>query len=145
MQDHAQPIPFAESEMANISGGFDNRSGPGPQIMSASTLTGDEVVNQEGEDLGEIDHIMIDVPTGKIAYAVLSFGGFLGVGEKLFAVPWSALTLDADNRQFVLDIDKERLKDAPGFDKEHWPQMAQADWATEVHNFYGAKPYWERH
>ena len=131
--------------MANISGGYDNTSGPGPMIMSADTLTGDDVVNTAGEDLGEIDHIMIDVPSGKIAYAVLSFGGFLGMGDKLFAIPWSALTLDADNKQFVLNIDKDKLKDAPGFDKDHWPDLAQEDWATEVHSFYGAEPYWQRH
>jgi sporulation protein YlmC with PRC-barrel domain len=134
-----------EVAMANVTGGYDNASGPGPQIMSASTLTGDDVVNAAGEDLGEIDHIMIDVPTGKIAYAVLSFGGFMGMGDKLFAIPWSALTLDADNKQFVLNVTKDKLKGAPGFDKDHWPEMAQEDWATEIHNFYGAEPYWQRH
>jgi sporulation protein YlmC with PRC-barrel domain len=134
-----------EVDMANVSGGYDNARGPGPQIMSASTLTGDDVVNASGEDLGEIDHIMIDVPTGRIAYAVLSFGGFLGMGDKLFAIPWSALTLDADNKQFVLNINKEKLKNAPGFDKDHWPEMAQQDWANEIHKFYGAEPYWQHH
>ena len=59
---------------------------------------------------------MLDVPSGRVAYAVLSFGGFLGMGEKLFVVPWSALTLDTVNKRFVLDVTKERLKDAPGFD-----------------------------
>jgi hypothetical protein len=76
-----------------------------------------------------------------VAYAVLSFGGFLGMGEKLFAVPWSALTLDTVNKRFVLDASKERLESAPGFDKDHWPDMADTTWAKEVHDYYGVTPY----
>jgi sporulation protein YlmC with PRC-barrel domain len=116
--------------------------GPGPEVMGASTLSGDSVVDRNGESLGEIKEIMVDVPTGRVAYAVLSFGGFLGMGDKLFAVPWSALTLDADQKQFVLDVDRSRLKDAPGFDKDHWPSMAQPTWASIVYKFYGVDPYW---
>lgn len=128
--------------MASIQGSTRSGSGPGPQVMAADTLTGDEVVNAAGESLGEINHIMLDVPSGRIAYAVLSFGGFLGMGDKLFAIPWSALTLDTEQNHFVLNVDKERLKGAPGFDKDHWPSMAQEQWAAEVHRFYGANPYW---
>lgn len=113
------------------------------RVMSASSLTGDRVRNSADEDLGKVHDIMIDVPTGRIAYAVLSFGGVLGVGSKLFAVPWSALTLDEDEKEFVLDIDKRRLENAPGFDKDNWPDMADASWRNEVYNFYGAEPYWE--
>jgi sporulation protein YlmC with PRC-barrel domain len=127
-----------------IIGGHSGK-GPGPEIMGASTLTGDKVVNGVGETLGEIREIMLDVPTGRIAYVVLEFGGFLGLGDKLFAVPWNALTLDADNECFILNVDKDRLKHAPGFDKDHWPAMAQAEWATEVHRFYNAEPYWRYH
>src|SRR5882672_10300112 len=76
--------------------------GPGPELMDAATLQGDTVVNAAGEDLGKIEAIMLDVITGRIAYAVLSFGGFLGLGMKLFAIPWSALTLDAAEKRFIL-------------------------------------------
>ncbi|MBP6490514.1 MAG: PRC-barrel domain containing protein, partial [Thauera sp.] len=72
--------------------------------------------------------------------AVLSFGGFLGLGEKLFAVPWSAMTLDRNQRCFVLDVSKDRLKDAPGFDKDVWPDMADPEWTAKVHTYYGTKP-----
>jgi sporulation protein YlmC with PRC-barrel domain len=115
--------------------------GPGPEIMGASTLTGDAVVNALGENLGAIREIMLDVPNGRIAYAVLEFGG-LGLDDKLFAVPWNALTLDADNKCFILSIEKERLRDAPGFDKDHWPQLIQSEWAMQLHRFYNAEPYW---
>ena len=117
-------------------------SGPGPRIMSAGTLEGDEVINGSGEKLGTIDEIMLDVSSGRIAYAVLSAGGFLGVGDKLFAIPWNALTLDVDRECFVLDIDKEQLESAPGFDKDHWPSMADLSWAQSVHSYYGTTPYW---
>jgi sporulation protein YlmC with PRC-barrel domain len=87
-------------------------------------LIGDDVYNQDGEDLGDIKEIMIDTIKGPVSYAVLSFGGILGIGEKLFAVPWEALKLDPENKRFLLNVDKYRLKDAPGLDKDLWPDMA---------------------
>jgi sporulation protein YlmC with PRC-barrel domain len=112
-------------------------AGPGPALMGADTLIGDSVVNGSNDDLGDIKEIMLDMNTGQVAYAVLAFGGFLGMGEKLFAVPWQALHLDTINKRFVLDIDKERLKNAPGFHKDAWPDMADVQWANQVHSFYG--------
>jgi sporulation protein YlmC with PRC-barrel domain len=115
--------------------------GPGPDLMGADTLIGNDVYNHNEEDLGDIKEIMLDVRSGRVSYAVLSFGGFLGMGEKLFAVPWNALTLDTVNKRFVLNVEKERLENAPGFDKDSWPNMADESWATEIHSFYGTKPY----
>lgn len=114
--------------------------GPGPNLMGANTLVGNDVYNRQEESLGDIKEIMLDTHTGRVSYAVLSFGGFLGMGEKLFAVPWSALTLDPANKRFILDIGKERLKDAPGFDKDHWPNMADQTWTREIHSYYGTNP-----
>lgn len=128
---------------AQIVGTPTDSSGPGPRLMLASTLAGDEVVNREGEKLGTIDEIMLDVPMGRIAYAVLSSGGFLGIGEKLFAIPWAALTLDTENKCFILDVSKERMEQAPGFDKDHWPSLADQTWAMDVHKYYVTRPYWE--
>jgi sporulation protein YlmC with PRC-barrel domain len=115
-------------------------AGPGPALMGADTLLGDSVVNGADEDLGDIKEIMLDMNTGQVAYAVLGFGGFLGMGEKLFAVPWQALHLDTVNKRFVLNIEKERLKHAPGFDKHAWPDMSDVQWANQVHSFYGTDP-----
>ena len=117
--------------------------GPGPAIMDASTLEGDTVVNSSGEDLGRIEAIMLDVAGGRIAYAVLSFGGFLGMGSKYFAIPWPAFTLDAGEKRFILGVSRDRLENAPGFDKDHWPSMVDPTWATEVHDYYGVTPYWD--
>jgi sporulation protein YlmC with PRC-barrel domain len=115
-------------------------AGPGPALMGADTLIGDSVVNGIEEDLGDIKEIMLDMNTGQVAYAVLSFGGFLGMGEKLFAVPWQALHLDTVNHRFVLNVEKERLKTAPGFDKDAWPDMSDVNWANQIHTFYGTDP-----
>jgi sporulation protein YlmC with PRC-barrel domain len=112
--------------------------GPGPALMGADTLLGNDVYNDAGEHLGDIKEFMIDMASGKIAYAVLSFGGVLGIGDKLFAVPWNALRLDTVNKRFTLGIAKSTLKDAPGFDKDDWPSMADRTWATSVHKFYGS-------
>ena len=110
---------------------------PDPTLMGADTLIGNSVYNTEGEDLGDIKDIMLNVFDGKVSYAVLEFGGFLGMGEKLFAVPWEALKLDAENKRFTLDVGKERLENAPGFDKDHWPNMADETWAKEINAYYG--------
>jgi sporulation protein YlmC with PRC-barrel domain len=112
-------------------------------VLSASTLAGDSVRNAAGEDLGTIDEIMIDIPSGRVAYAVLSFGGFLGMGDKLFAVPWSALKVDEDEKCFILNIDKRTVEEAPGFDKENWPDMSDTAWGAEISSYYRVRPYWE--
>ena len=87
---------------------------------------------------------MIDLDDGQVAYAVLSFGGFLGLGDKLFAIPWEALAFDTENLTVILEADKEVLKYAPGFDKDHWPDNAQyeAGWLLDIYEYYGYSPYW---
>ena len=121
-------------------GGPDHRHGPGPHLMGADTLIGNDVFNQDAEDLGDIKEIMLDMRSGRISYAVLSFGGFMGLGDKLFAVPWAALKLDTVNKRFVLDVNKDHLADAPGFNKEHWPDMADVTWERSIHAYYGTRP-----
>ena len=126
---------------AGPAAGPDVRHGPGPELMGADTLVGNDVCNEKGEDLGEIKEIMLDMQNGSVAYAVLSFGSFLGMGEKLFAVPWAALTLDTEHKRFVLNVEKDRLKQAPGFDRGKWPNMADQSWARGIHSYYGTKPH----
>ena len=103
---------------------------------------GDKVVNPEEEDLGELEALMIDLETGHIAYAVLSFGGFMGVGDKLFAIPWEAITVDEAEERLILDIDKETLEDAPGFDKDDWPVAPDREYVSQVYDYYDYEPYW---
>ena len=108
-------------------------------LLSAATITGDEVCNRKDEKLGTIQDIMLDIQTGTIRYAVLSSGGFLGMGNHLFAVPWSALELDTAHKRFILDVDVERLKAAPGFDKDAWPNMADSTWNSTVDSYYATR------
>ena len=113
-----------------------------PQIMSASTMIGNKVENAAGENLGEVKELMIDRDTGDVAYAVLSFGGFLGLGDKLFAIPWRALELDTERHSFRLGVDKDRLKDAPGFDKDDWPRNPDRTFVDQIHKYYDIQPYY---
>ena len=130
-------MTYLERDTYGMYKSFRDTGGPGPRLMGADTLIGDKVCNSQEEHLGDIKEIMLDVPNGKIAYAVLSSGGVFTIGEKLFAVPWSALKLDTENKRFVLDVAKERIKDAPGFPSDRWPDMADPAWESEIHSYYG--------
>jgi sporulation protein YlmC with PRC-barrel domain len=133
----------SQSETRIVGKGSATAEGPGPYVMAASTLEGDKVLSSDGDDVGKIKEIMLDVHTGRIAYAVMSVGGFLGIGDKLLAIPWNALALDTDRKCFQLSVPSETVKNAPGFDKDHWPAMADMTWATELHSYYGSAPYWD--
>jgi hypothetical protein len=86
---------------------------------------------------------MIDLEQGRVAYAVLSFGGFLGIGDKLFAVPWRALRIDEAEHEFILDMDRDALADAPGFDKDNWPDMANPAFRDQLDEHYRTREVWE--
>lgn len=110
-------------------------------LYRGSKLIGADVENAQGENLGDIKDVVLN-SRGHIEYAVLAFGGFMGMGEKYFAVPWAALKpaagqKPADRDHYVLNMDKERLKNAPGFDKNNWPNMADRSWAKQIYAFYG--------
>jgi len=92
-----------------------------PLFLTANTVKGDKVINMAGEHLGKIEDLMIDLEYGRIVYAVLSFGGFLGIGNKLFAIPWEALSVRPHENAFALNVNKEVLEKAQGFDKDEWP------------------------
>jgi hypothetical protein len=111
--------------------------------IKASNVMGKDVVNSMQENLGDIKELMLDPVSGKIAYAVLSFGGFLGLGEKLFAVPFSALTYSHVNDEYVLDVSKDILGKAPGFDSSNWPTMATEEWNRDIYKYYEKRTYWE--
>jgi sporulation protein YlmC with PRC-barrel domain len=112
-----------------------------PDFLSASTIKGDKIVNEEGEDLGKIEELMIDLQSGNIGYAVLSFGGVMGMGDKLFAIPWQALTLRPQEHAFLLDIPKDVLEEAEGFEKDKWPLTREE--LSRTYTYYGYQPYWQ--
>nr|WP_305891166.1 PRC-barrel domain-containing protein [Methanolobus chelungpuianus] len=115
-------------------------------MLSTSAMEGDKVVNETGDKLGDIKDVMIDMQTGTVAYVVLSFGGFLGMGNKLFGVPLEAMRKKPDEHAFILNVNKERLENAPGFDKDHWPGTEAGesynDYVMNVYDYYGYEcPY----
>ena len=114
------------------------------RTLSAGTLMGDKVQNPEGETLGTLKEIMIDVQRGQIAYGVLETGSFLGMGGKLLAIPFEAFTVNEDDHKLILNVDKEVLKNAEGFDKNNWPDFASHEWITRTHDYYGYDPYFDR-
>ena len=105
--------------------------------LTATSIVGDNIVNPQGEDLGKIDNLMINLQNGTIEYAVVEFGSFLGIGGKLFAIPFQELKLDAKNRVFVINRDKDYLKQAPGFDRTHWPDTNDHGYFDDVRMYYG--------
>ncbi|HEX5057302.1 MAG TPA: PRC-barrel domain-containing protein [Gammaproteobacteria bacterium] len=105
-------------------------------LMPSDSLTGEKVKNMRGESLGRIEHFMLDLNSSRVAYAVLSFSKFVAMHGKLFAVPLTALKLDADDHSFILDVDTEQLKHAPGFDENDWPDMTDPEWERRVQEYY---------
>lgn len=110
-------------------------------ILSASTLAGDKVKNAQGEDLGKVEELMIDLESGRVAYAVLSFGGGFMHSGKFFAIPWGSLAVDQKDKNLVLNVSREMLESAEGFDKDQWPDMADPAFLTRTYTHYGIKPW----
>jgi hypothetical protein len=112
-------------------------------IVVKKSILGAKVVNAQREDLGTIEDIVLDARNNRLAYAILSFGGFLGLGDRHFAIPWEASSFDLSQKVAVLDINKDRLSNAPGFEKENWPDMANPNRGSQIYRHYGCEPYWE--
>lgn len=107
-------------------------------IVNADDVIGVSVENAQNESLGKVEAIMLDKTSGQVAYVVLSYGGFLGMGDKLFALPWSIFSYDAADDCFKIPLDKEKLKNSPGFDKDHWPDMSNTTWRNSINTYYGS-------
>jgi len=112
-------------------------------VVSASRIIGEAVVNRQDENLGKIHELVFDAREGRLAYAVLSFGGFMGMGNKLFALPWKTLEFATTENKLILNVDKEKLKAAPGFEANAMPDFADRTWGSSIHDYYGYDPYWK--
>lgn len=137
--------PSTTSAQGLVPSGESARPGPGRFLLTGDAVVGTNVVNRVGEDYGKIESVVFDVDRGCIAYAVLAYGGWSGFGLRFYAIPWKALEIDWDRKCFVLDIDRDRLRSAPGFEQGHWPAMEDEQWARDLHAVYGLPPYWETH
>ena len=115
-------------------------------VVRASKIIGETVVNRQSENVGKIHELVIDAKNNRVAYAVLSFGGFLGMGNKLFAMPWEAFEFSATENKLILNVDKEKLKTAPGFEEgEKWPDFSDTRWGEGIYNYYNFTPPWKLH
>lgn len=112
---------------------------PNHQLISSEDVEGTNVYGVDGKKIGEIDHLMIDKISGGVTYAVISFGGFLGLGHSHYPVPWAALKYDPNLGGYITGITEEKLKDAPAFSDDAWSDRS---WEAQVHKHYNAPPYW---
>lgn len=109
-------------------------------VIAAKKVQGTPVTNPQGENLGEIEDVVIDKLDGRVRYAVLSFGGFLGLGDKLFALPWEVLDYNENQGAYVINVDRDTLQNAPGFQEDQWPDMADPTWSNRIREHYRLGP-----
>ena len=112
-------------------------------LISADKVEGTPVYNPQGEKLGTVHSIMIDKLSGKVAYAVMSFGGFMGIGDRYHPLPWSVLTYDTQKGGYTVDLDRGTLEKAPTYAGGETPDWGDRTWGEQLHQHYGARPYWE--
>jgi sporulation protein YlmC with PRC-barrel domain len=112
-------------------------------IVPAKKVIGSDVIDANSEYLGVVEDLVVDAGAGRIVYAVLSFGGVIGRGDKCFAIPWSSFQFHLPEVCVVLNVDKKLLESAPGFHRGDWPDMTDSTWGTSIHKHYGLAPYGE--
>ena len=113
-----------------------------PHLVSTRQLDTYSVVNTAGEALGTVQDFMLDMATGQVVYAIVSFGGTLGLTDKWFAIPWEAMTWSPENRHLVLNVSKETLRQAPGLDKRHWQEQLNMKWLGQSSEYFGFPATW---
>jgi len=111
-------------------------------LISANKVEGTTVVNPAGEKLGSIEEIMIDKRSGKVAYAVMSFGGFLGIGDRHHPLPWGVLKYDTNLNGYVVNLDKRVLEQAPMYGSDERIDLADEAYGKKIHDYYKVPPYW---
>jgi hypothetical protein len=112
-------------------------------LISSDKVEGTAVYDRRGEKLGSIHSVMIDKISGKLAYAVMSFGGFLGMGDSYHPLPWHVLTYDTRQGGYVVDLDRNKLEGAPTYTTSETPDWSDRRWGQRVYDYYGTRPYWE--
>jgi hypothetical protein len=110
-------------------------------LISSDKVEGTAVYNREGEKLGSIHSVMIDKSSGKVAYSVMSFGGFLGIGDRYHPLPWNVLTYDSRQGGYVVDLDRSMLEGAPSYSTSEMPDWSDREWSRKVQDYYGGRPY----
>lgn len=107
-----------------------------PNLVKSHEVINVTVKDMQERNLGKIEELVLNKQSGQVCYVVLSFGGILGLGDKFFALPWRLFNYDTDNECFVINIPKEKLEQAPGFDKNNWPDMSEMSWSRNIDQYY---------
>jgi len=113
------------------------------RLIAAAQVEGTKIYNRAGESLGSVEDVIIDKMSGKVAYAVVSFGGFLGIGERHYPLPWEKLTYDTNMGGFFVDLDRSMLENAPSYTDEGTVGWDDQAWGRHVYEYYGTRPYWD--
>lgn len=113
-----------------------------PKSVNVTELKGESVRNLDGENLGSLEEVVMDIENGRVSHGVLASADSLGLDDKLFAVPWEMFTVDTENQEIILDVAVEILQDAPGFYKDNWPDIGDRAWMGDVFRYYGYDPDW---
>ncbi len=114
-----------------------------PRVASIVSMAKSQVTNEQGDNLGRAEDIMVDLETGKIAFAVISTGGMIGREPRLYAIPWEALKISLHDKKLILNVTKESLQSAPSFHRNAWPDLSDLGWLRDVYAYYGIQPYWK--
>jgi hypothetical protein len=112
------------------------------RLIASDKVEGTAVYNRKREHLGTVHNFMVNKVTGQVAYAVMSFGGFLGMGESFHPLPWRALTYDPTQDGYVIDLDKSRLEKAPTYKASDLPNWSDREYGNRIDAYYGLPPYW---
>ena len=111
-------------------------------LISSARVEGTPVYNQDGEKVGHVKEVMLNKKTGQVAYAVMSFGGFLGIGERYHPLPWDVLDYDPAKHGYVVTLDKKALENAPSFGPEESERLLDRGYLSGMYDYYGSAPYW---
>lgn len=122
----------------------EDTTGTRGNLIAASQVNGTAVYNARGERLGTVEDVMIDKVSGQVRYAVLSFGGFLGIGDRHYPLPWSVLNYDINQGGYLVHLDKETLENAPSYGENEAVSWDDPTWGRSVYDYYKADPYWDR-
>jgi sporulation protein YlmC with PRC-barrel domain len=125
------------------SGSAKARTLPVPRVASALSLAKNGVTNENGDDLGKVEDIMVDLETGRVSFVVVASGGLLGRDGRLYAVPWEAMKISLHDKKFILNITKETMSNAPSFHRSNWPDLSNLSWLRDVYAYYGYQPWWK--
>lgn len=122
---------------------LDDTTNPSGHLIAAKQVQGTTVYSLALDKLGTVEDVMIDKRSGRIAYAILGFGGFLGIGDRLYPLPWEKLRYDPEMGGYVVDIDRSMLEGAPSYTSEDAASWDDEAWGRGVYSYYGVRPFWD--